>query len=347
MDSKKRIDAYDLLKAFAIFLVVLGHVVQHCLTSDHYDEPFYIIIYTFHMPLFMVLCGFFSWHSMRLSFGEMVIKKINSIIIPCISWGIIIYLSLFVVHIIKNKSVGNIFDFFIFIWNEYWFLKALFICYVLTWACVNSKISKYLLYPILCLAVQFMPFFNIPIMLPCFIFGLLLKNIIEKKWLPKFIPFFLLLYLIFLFYYQREYFDGTIEIYWWNSNFSLCSLGKIFLLRCYRFVLGVSATMFLVTFARKYLWNITFGKSRLIDYILQCGKDSMGIYLIHTLLVSYLMHNFIHFDGLDGLIFNVLIAPIVSVIIIITCEKVITLLNKSDVLTFLLFGSNYTSRGRI
>ena len=59
--------AFDVLKLFAIFLVVWGHCIQNLHSGDFYSEPVYKIIYSFHMPLFMVISGFFSKSAMSFS----------------------------------------------------------------------------------------------------------------------------------------------------------------------------------------------------------------------------------------------------------------------------------------
>ncbi|WP_321041620.1 acyltransferase family protein, partial [Veillonella caviae] len=59
-----RIEWLDSLKGFAIFLVVVGHVVLGYIRADifpqYYNELQYIynIIYSFHMPLFFLISGF-------------------------------------------------------------------------------------------------------------------------------------------------------------------------------------------------------------------------------------------------------------------------------------------------
>lgn len=83
----KRIDSLDLLKAFAIFLVVWGHVIQHGLSSVYYEEPMYKLIYSIHMPLFMILAGFFSHSSLQLPINKMALKKLKELILPCVTWG--------------------------------------------------------------------------------------------------------------------------------------------------------------------------------------------------------------------------------------------------------------------
>lgn len=59
---KKRIVFLDVLKAIAIFLVVWGHSMQNFTTDKLYWEydACIQVIYSFHMPLFMMISGFFS-----------------------------------------------------------------------------------------------------------------------------------------------------------------------------------------------------------------------------------------------------------------------------------------------
>lgn len=52
----ERIYKFDNLKAVLIFLVVFGHFLE--LVEGH--ELLYLVIYSFHMPLFMFLSGYFA-----------------------------------------------------------------------------------------------------------------------------------------------------------------------------------------------------------------------------------------------------------------------------------------------
>ena len=61
---QKRILSIDAIKAFAIFCVVLGHCIQYgsgifYLKDEIYFENWlFKIIYSFHMPLFMLISGY-------------------------------------------------------------------------------------------------------------------------------------------------------------------------------------------------------------------------------------------------------------------------------------------------
>lgn len=58
---KERILYIDNLRAFAIMLVVMGHILQFTFGDSHgFDHPFFKFIYSFHMPLFFFISGMFA-----------------------------------------------------------------------------------------------------------------------------------------------------------------------------------------------------------------------------------------------------------------------------------------------
>lgn len=72
--TPKRIQWPDLLKAFAIILVVIGHVVS-TYDSRGYNAPIALWIYSFHMPLFMMLSGMFFKYTLDKPFWPMLITN--------------------------------------------------------------------------------------------------------------------------------------------------------------------------------------------------------------------------------------------------------------------------------
>ncbi len=64
--SNKRIPYYDTLKALLIVLVVFGHTLELFPFTSALRTA-YLLIYSFHMPLFLFVCGFFAkWKKQRV-----------------------------------------------------------------------------------------------------------------------------------------------------------------------------------------------------------------------------------------------------------------------------------------
>ena len=133
---KKRIEWIDNLKAFACFLVVIGHLIQSLQKAsiDNYTSiTTYInwFIYLFHMPIFFALSGYiysfkrdeFTWKNYR----KFEIKKIINLGIPYFTFYILFVL----INEIFRKYVNSVrgMDAIKNILNKpmppYWFLYSL------------------------------------------------------------------------------------------------------------------------------------------------------------------------------------------------------------------------------
>ena len=70
--AEDRIAYLDLVKFTAMLLVCVGHcyVMEQALESS-----VRAVIYSFHMPLFMLLCGYFSSRSLEVPIRTLFIKK--------------------------------------------------------------------------------------------------------------------------------------------------------------------------------------------------------------------------------------------------------------------------------
>jgi fucose 4-O-acetylase-like acetyltransferase len=80
----------DVLKGFAILLVVLGHSVQYNLPGHFDGSLVFRVIYSFHMPLFMFLSGYVNFGSFDGSFGKLS-QRLKSLIIPYFSWFLLMF----------------------------------------------------------------------------------------------------------------------------------------------------------------------------------------------------------------------------------------------------------------
>lgn len=67
---------FDNAKVILIFLVVFGHMIQPFVGDSKSTEAIYIWIYTFHMPAFILLAGFFAKGSGNKKYIWNLMKKL-------------------------------------------------------------------------------------------------------------------------------------------------------------------------------------------------------------------------------------------------------------------------------
>ena len=162
-----RIVAWDLLKLFAIFLVVYGHCMQHLLEVMPDNNPMFLWISSFHMPLFMTLSGLFARNSFRGSFKDYLMKRGRQVLLPCLSWSLII---LAVIAILGGDL--QIYTIKSFAINSLWFLKSVFVCGVLGFIAFKPQRNRIMWVVITLILSQVILIWNVFIMYPCFLFGI-------------------------------------------------------------------------------------------------------------------------------------------------------------------------------
>lgn len=93
MSTKSRNYFLDNYKALLILLVVMGHFIEPCHTNNPVLESLKWIIFSFHMPAFIFISGFFSKRAMSLE------KLIQKLVIPYFVYELLYYfLYVFVIH---------------------------------------------------------------------------------------------------------------------------------------------------------------------------------------------------------------------------------------------------------
>lgn len=126
MTGKKRIAYLDLTKLWAIFLVCMGHAFT-MLSVGPSALPCRML-YTFHMGLFMLMCGYFGHHALSMPFGSFVKKKALQLLVPTVVYVCLNLLATWTVTgscpigFIRDEAIGGM-----------WFLRTLFACYLFAW----------------------------------------------------------------------------------------------------------------------------------------------------------------------------------------------------------------------
>ncbi|MFD2044372.1 acyltransferase family protein [Ornithinibacillus salinisoli] len=118
----KRSPYFDNAKLFLIFLVVFGHVIQPFTVESTGVNTLYMWIYTFHMPAFIFLAGFFAKGSGNMDY---LIKLARKLLLPYLIFQLIYSFYYFYI----GKS-GWLTDLFHPHWSL-WFLFSLFCWHIL------------------------------------------------------------------------------------------------------------------------------------------------------------------------------------------------------------------------
>lgn len=127
--STKRYPYVDAMKALAIILVVLGHVLAGCKTETlGWDDMIvWKFIYSFHMPLFMFVSGFVCFNPLKKYSLRKVMERALSYMIPFFVMG-------YLLGLLKGE----------YRYNQYWYFLTLTIFMIILWLLITivDKIKK-------------------------------------------------------------------------------------------------------------------------------------------------------------------------------------------------------------
>lgn len=328
--AKERDLVFDALKIFAIFLVLWGHCIAHLTSTEATTDPTFLFIYSFHMPLFMAMVGYFSGSALKLTFRELVLSKGRQLIVPSVVIG-----SAYLIEGLVFNEVAKGAATFI---DMPWFLKCTFLCFILYYACSHIFRSQTLAVIIGLLISLMLGRFNFMWMYPCFIFGVILRR--NFSWIKSNAGILAL-------------FSGIIFVTmlsFWGADFwikrdkgaILSSLPDMTLFYdwfyhyTFKNVIGLAGTLFFIT-----LFEYLSDKIKITNIgrtICGWGSQTLGIYLYQTVIIEILMARWIKFDSISPLIFDFIVTPLISIAVLLLCLWLISLTKKSRWLSLFLLG---------
>lgn len=190
--STTRSKFIDCLKAIAIILVVVGHAMQfgsgmHCyIYSDFFGNVIFKIIYSFHMPLFMLISGYlFCGSVMRNTIADNIRSRFTTLLVPIMLWSIIPY----AIRLVQGNERGVwlvVRAYFTTCIGNFWFLWAVFYCSLIVLAVRRCFGDSVVVYALLAVVMLFTPDFNrlqlYKFMYGYFVVGYMMRkyNIMEK-----------------------------------------------------------------------------------------------------------------------------------------------------------------------
>ena len=85
----------NIARGTAVFLMLWGHCVQFCCAGsfDFFENSVFRVIYSFHMPLFMLISGYlFFFTFQKRNLRDLLIHRTQSLLQPIIMCGILNFL---------------------------------------------------------------------------------------------------------------------------------------------------------------------------------------------------------------------------------------------------------------
>ncbi len=308
-EIKHRKIFFDILKGLAIYLVVQGHTIEFCSGSLYaknnlsVNNLYFIFIYSFHMPLFMMISGYFFTYSIQnKSTIEILKSRLISLLLPIFSWNFLIIFIHSIVHYIhhtyilhENDSLNIITLITNYIYtcvHSLWFLWAILWCSLIV-LFVNRifKDNLFIYLGILSVTLLLPDWYFIHLysyMLIYFIAAYIFNKYHEKTSkftnngnLRIYLPLCVILYISLFVFYDYRYL-----IY--NAGYSI--IGKNMLhqlyIDFYRFLIGLLGSVSIMELV--YLLYKQHKMNWLCTIFAKLGIHSLGIYIISDILIGRL-----------------------------------------------------------
>lgn len=327
-----RIEYLDIVKVVTIYLVILGHTIAMMVNGFSVGGRLYAFIYSFHMPLFMLLCGFFvSTRAMQGAFGMLLITKAKQLLLPSVTCAVICCIYLYLARncvSFRDEIIGNS-----------WFLKVLFVYYVIFYLLKHTRINDEIILPMSCLLLFVIPggaTLQINLLWPFFVCGYLLRkySVLDKFGFSWGYAIGFVLLFIASYSLQRNL---NIPNYVPINIETLYNQWYIILLR---YVVGFSgslAAIALISIIYKH-----FGTSSvLLSKIAKYGQWTLGVYVLQTILVVNVFPDTLAWYVESEVMLDLVVAPILSLVFLVVCLFLINLFSKNKILDLLMFGGQY------
>jgi fucose 4-O-acetylase-like acetyltransferase len=337
----QRIEFIDLLKGFAIFCVLWGHSIQYLRDGyDFFHDPVFEFIYSFHMPLFFMISGFFFKSSLKLNAKEFLCKKMKQLLLPCFVWACLFMCFRFGKSIYtENSNFDWIQEFNTLIipfrW-PFWFLKELFKSYAIVffsykvlkkeWIAFVLSICLVLLSPYQCSMQRFL--------LPLFWLGIYLKN--HYQFVLKYSKWILgisgLAFGLCLLFWNGDYtiYRTSFDFFSMrNLNFSFVGADIAF----FRFLIGATGSIFWFT-----LFQRIYKKTRFCLCAEKIGTQTLSVYILQFTVLENIINRILDFPTINSWVYNLLVTPLVAFLALAICLGIIKII-KNKYLKLFLFGS--------
>lgn len=311
-----RIEWLDSLKGFAIFLVVVGHVILGYIRAETFTEYqwslqfVYDVIYSFHMPLFFLISGFLyklTWARKNSGLLKKISNKFLNMVPMYLLFSVVFWLSKYYATLYGNIQMSDHFNLVDLMHIYIAPLSYLWFLYVLIWLFVAIPIFESIIKPTIVFIIFLCLYFFMP-------------------------PVHGLLKIINLIIYGGVYFTlgSVLCMYKDQLRTIICNklngIGFISIVlaaitfpyievhNILKFICAISGSVFLSILFFKFknikwvtIWNI-------------CGRYSLGIYILH-LYFSGPLRTIFKYLSIDNIMVCLILSCMISTIVPIFIVK--------------------------
>ena len=219
-----------------------------------------------------------------------------------------------------------------------WFLKTLFVYYVLFYFLKQIHVNDWVLLAAACTLLFLIPrgsSLQVNLLFPYFCGGYLLRkhDILSKvsfswKYSLLFLILFIGTYILQRIFEIPDYIAIDVD-----------SIKNQWHLILFRYVVAFSGCMATIT-TISMLFKL-FGTWSFMTKIAKYGQWTLGIYVLQTILVINIFPDTFAWYVESEWFLNLVIAPLLSIFFLVVCLLLIRLLSKNKISDFLLFGGQY------
>lgn len=315
--AKSRSCYFDNLKFLLITLVVMGHTIEPLIDSYPDMKIIYNFIYSFHMPLFVFISGYFSKNteSHKKNF-----HKVTSILAAYIIFQLLY--SLFNIYVLKaeNFKITFVYPYWItwyllslFIWNLMlpYFSKikySIIITVVISILCgYDSNVGYYLS---LSRTIIFFPYFLMGYFCQKYHISTIRKYVKKRYAVSGLLIIFLLIYLL----------NNKIDYRWFYGSFTYSQLNSLgcpkYIIRMFTYILAVTTSIFILTLIPDKKLFFT-----------KLGSRTIAVYAFHGFIIKMLVkYNF--FNYINSFKSEILIIMLSLFIVILLSSRFINKITK-------------------
>lgn len=300
---KKRIEWIDLCKIITMIIVCYDHTIQSIAPDEALKNSFFIGTISFHMPLFMILSGYFI-NPKRMRTDKITtscFSKFKHLMVPAFSWYIIQCCLFREIPEVKASL------------ESYWFLSCLFFCFCILAIITKITTNNLIVFTVACIITYFTPycyFVKINFLMPFLAIGYWLNK--HNKYLTW--QLVLPILMIYIILYQHWTFEDSVYITPIRFH-KFSSIIPISHIAIFRFAIAVTGSLSIIygcILITKYFKN-----NILIKKLIHYGKYTLCIYTIHFIFIKLIKDFFnkhLWNNDYPLILFSILISTLIVIL---------------------------------